>query len=853
MSHHLDERLRYVVSLRATGSHTERKFSLLQTRNFVDPLASLIMFATAILAVFYMTPLFDCSIFIYKSEDSSSVQDYDCVDHQSMPYCRRPLQPMPLQRDSETPRCYHNGISHSFRSLRSDNITVHTILQHWKSTIDKVDEYARYLRQPTAAEEGETQLCECIEPRSFGKNCEYLLPSGNTFADVVDTKFSITSGKLMYVGEIVCYTTLKCNFGLLCLDWRDICDGQQQCMSGLDEENCDKLEFNECEDDEYRCMNGMCIPDEYFLDGDYDCMDMSDEKELFDDTQCPHQSASVECDDRVCSPSRWSCGDGQCIVERFDGGNVYRHFLSCLNRRDQLFWCERATDDNLWSEPNGRCTRNLPDVTSVTKNYCAHLLLCASSERAPRYCICEHDASLCTKMYQDHCSTFGLVPYPAGGLITPYAFQYFKVTHNSSLVSSVSILNGTIKCRGYLIRFTRTVSDTDLQMSLMYIESFICKLASERTNTSHDGYHRHCHNDSRTFNNRSYHWFDVCERPSNCISAYRVNDGFANCRYQNDEAQTDKLVLKSCSRVQRHRFRCSMSQVTCRIASVLTVSFHHCKSIKDTLSRGIQVAISRARCNSQLKTDCSVTRRLIEFSWNHTLYNYTDLQRSQFKKLPFRSYCDTFQDSPSDDDERSTLCQSLWTCSSEEWQCHTGQCIDIKWVLDNEWDCPDGSDEDTIFAVDFSESHPNRKWLRDSSFIDSFKELYEGPWFRSICNAAITYGCLGTEMLQSTNCSEPCGKSLSTVASPSVCVSDYSVDYAFVYCFRTLMALGEKFQCSSINTSSFRPFVFRKQCPMKRDNNENGKTSTSSVTCWDGTIKSRVPCTHVVDYDEITA
>ncbi|CAF1437598.1 unnamed protein product, partial [Didymodactylos carnosus] len=80
---------------------------------------------------------------------------------------------------------------------------------------------------------------------------------------------------------------------------RDICDGVQQCMSSLDEENCDKLEFNECEDDEYRCINGMCIPDQYFLDGDYDCLDLTDEKGHFDDGMCTFQQASYECDDRL--------------------------------------------------------------------------------------------------------------------------------------------------------------------------------------------------------------------------------------------------------------------------------------------------------------------------------------------------------------------------------------------------------------------------------------------------------------------------------------------------------------------------------------------------------------------------
>jgi hypothetical protein len=41
-------------------------------------------------------------------------------------------------------------------------------------------------------------------------------------------------------------------------------------------------------------MNGMCIPDQYFLDGEYDCMDLSDEKQQFNDLDCPFQLASLD-------------------------------------------------------------------------------------------------------------------------------------------------------------------------------------------------------------------------------------------------------------------------------------------------------------------------------------------------------------------------------------------------------------------------------------------------------------------------------------------------------------------------------------------------------------------------------
>ncbi len=95
-------------------------------------------------------------------------------------------------------------------------------------------------------------------------------------------------------------------------------EGKQQCMEGLDEDYCELLEFNECEDDEYRCANGMCIPEEYWLDGKEDCMDLTDElKTVVHSNNLCFSFPSVFCDEHLCTYHSWSCGDGK-LLNLFD-------------------------------------------------------------------------------------------------------------------------------------------------------------------------------------------------------------------------------------------------------------------------------------------------------------------------------------------------------------------------------------------------------------------------------------------------------------------------------------------------------------------------------------------------------
>ncbi len=120
-------------------------------------------------------------VYLYNTHDNLSVELYDCITDTNLPYCRCLFEPITLQRDQTTWYCDHDGIPHTFLSLFSKNVSVSKVLHEWSSSIEKADEYARYKKQRKyneAVDSDEKYLCECINPQSFGKHCEYILPMG---------------------------------------------------------------------------------------------------------------------------------------------------------------------------------------------------------------------------------------------------------------------------------------------------------------------------------------------------------------------------------------------------------------------------------------------------------------------------------------------------------------------------------------------------------------------------------------------------------------------------------------------------------------------------------------------------
>lgn len=184
-------------------------------------------------------------ILISHTENSRSLQYYDCLHHLDrdnyvVKYCRQLNESRQLQRDFPE-QCYHNGKLWSFEELSARNISPSDVLQ-WSSSIEITDRYSRYLSDHSLVADDQ-YVCNCTNPSSFGKFCEYELYNGATsvkdalnkqfqFLEIVDAYHPrVFIGSQLHNNRL-CYTTLECYRGLICLDWRHICDGKESMKDG---------------------------------------------------------------------------------------------------------------------------------------------------------------------------------------------------------------------------------------------------------------------------------------------------------------------------------------------------------------------------------------------------------------------------------------------------------------------------------------------------------------------------------------------------------------------------------------------------------------------------------------------
>ena len=691
---------------------------------------------------------------MYHTENSPLVQSYDCVYLQyessiRMKYCRQLNQTKPLHRYFNQ-SCHNGGQLWSFEQLARRNISTSDLLQ-WSSSLEQTDRYSKYLFN-TSIDLPEKYLCQCINPSSFGKFCEYLFYYGHTLFQTAFleqfkpiTNFSLITD-FVHIGSQLhqnrpCYLTLKCYSGLLCLDWRYICDGNyllirhprkfsffrvyfssghQQCMNGIDEDYCEMLEFNECEDDEYRCANGMCIPEQFWLDGQHDCMDWTDELEsLYGATDFCFGRSSFICNEHLCPPDQWSCDDGevdifsliQCsnLTSNLLPGQCIRDFYTnrhtgvrfgphefCENLRDIQYMCEsvRRNSTSWWTIDGGYCLpyqlpyQKLKLDTILIEDTCDFSTRCALSDSRNEDCSCKNLIQ-CHNLIIQSCR-YESIFYPSlGRIISPLvSMVYNRGRQWTKKKPDALIFAGQLKCLGYQFRTKGNLGgqiDENFQFyRYELIENFLCGIEEgDNVERNYRGSHydSNCWNNSTTFNNRSFQVSFLCE--TRCISKYRVRDGIEDC-YPDEESYH---INNSCPQIQRHRFQCSSSELTCLIVGAVANGYLDCSSKRDEIDYLTGTILAgNTYCPDGDSSKCIYIRNYIQTSSNNDLQveMFTDdLPRDNHSEsvILFRSYCDSFFDLQGGFDELPELCQQ-WSCMHDQYQCLSGQCILLDWICD---------------------------------------------------------------------------------------------------------------------------------------------------------------------------
>lgn len=427
-----------------------------------------------------------------------------------------------------------NDLFFSLADLRTQNISSEMLLS-WSATIDLTEEYQIYLTGSSSKSLDRAFSFENCTPPWFGPSCRFTFDYGmNKSFDKVVSLILNSKRSIVTISEVPCYTHLHCQTRSSCLDWREICDGKSDCFDSSDELNCWQLEVNECNDDEFRCHNGLCIPMEFFRDAQNapDCLDQTDENEIIDRFLACIRDPTFACEERTCRPSlrSFTCSDGQCT------NGVY----PCTNGRNDLL-------------PNNICANAVACLTEEIQYFDDD-----SDHWYDSFCWNVQSAEdFCTELYD-----WDFMPVILGHVRVIYmnrdtSWDVFPMP--DYVCYDENLCGDFLPAKIILKNFTcRRFDDLGLRQGLDYEPIDALKMdIKERF--------RSCSVvKNETFYCNSSTMYQ-CNNISKCISRQRLRDHIQDCPYNDDETYNQSCSLSDV----RQRFNCSFLDTQICFAAII--------------------------------------------------------------------------------------------------------------------------------------------------------------------------------------------------------------------------------------------------------------------------------------------
>jgi hypothetical protein len=389
----------------------------------------------------------------------------------------------------------------------------------------------------------------------------------------------------------------------------------------------------------------------------------------------------------------------------------------------------------LWTLENGNCVhrgwiqKNLTDMDELEQ--CVFYFKCKSTNSTTTGC----DDVI--RLFHPQCKN-KTINYPSGPVFKPYIQTIYHLSElKSSKEPNYVFLNGSIKCVGYQAHFTPNITfATLLDLTLFYRTDTLFCHHSEKRDILGPQIDKNCWNDTK----QSFY----CQKNSKCISKHRLRNGISDCTNAEDEDDNQSCYMK-----KQHRLNCSGESSVCLLVSKIGENSMHCPTANDEYITQLKWNLADHKCTTSNSIECNVLKTYIQSPSSL-------LTAANNKVLLFRQYCDTVWHLPRGFDE--SLCKE-WKCPKEQYQCLSGHCITIDYVIDAyfaEWNCPDASDNIGVLGITQLSEH-NAKIISQSDLQKKKTELtydngnsYFVP-FTALCNASKEYGCILANVNDSLN------------------------------------------------------------------------------------------------------